>query len=55
MKDKELTQEKILEAVDSIIANDGFERVGVNAIAQKAGVSKMLIYRYFAIYPSCSD
>ena len=47
MKDKELTQEKILEAVDNIIANDGFERVGVNAIAQKAGVSKMLIYRYF--------
>ena len=47
MKDKELTQEKILEAVDSIIVNDGFERVGVNAIAQNAGVSKMLIYRYF--------
>ncbi|WP_281641705.1 TetR/AcrR family transcriptional regulator [Hoylesella loescheii] len=47
MKDKELTQVKILEAVDSIIANDGFERIGVNAIAQKAGVSKMLIYRYF--------
>ena len=38
---------KILEAVDSIIVNDGFERIGVNAIAQKAGVSKMLIYRYF--------
>ena len=47
MKDKELTQVKILEAVDSIIVNDGFERIGVNAIDQKAGVSKMIIYRYF--------
>ena len=47
MKDRELTQQKILQAVDNIIANDGFERLGVNAIAQKAGVSKMLIYRYF--------
>ena len=47
MKDKELTQQKILEAVDNIIVNEGFERIGVNAIAQKAGVSKMLIYRYF--------
>lgn len=47
MKDRELTQQKILQAVDNIIANDGFERLGVNVIAQKAGVSKMLIYRYF--------
>lgn len=47
MKDRELTQQKILQAVDNIIANDGFERLGVNAIAQKSGVSKMLIYRYF--------
>ena len=47
MKDRELTQQKILQAVDDIISNDGFERLGVNVIAQKAGVSKMLIYRYF--------
>ena len=46
MKDRELTQQKILQAVDDIIANDGFERLGINVIAQKAGVSKMLIYRY---------
>ena len=47
MKDRELTEKRILEAVGSIIENDGFEKIGVNAIAQRAGVSKMLIYRYF--------
>ncbi|WP_373725362.1 TetR/AcrR family transcriptional regulator [Bacteroides heparinolyticus] len=47
MKDRELTEKRILEAVRSIIENDGFEKTGVNVIAQRAGVSKMLIYRYF--------
>ncbi len=47
MKDRELTEKRILEAVSSIIENDGFEKTGVNVIAQRAGVSKMLIYRYF--------
>ena len=47
MKNREQTEEKILEAVGSIIENQGFEKVGINAIAAEAGVSKMLIYRYF--------
>lgn len=47
MKDRELTQRKILDAVGYIIVNEGFEKVGVNAVSKKAGVSKMLIYRYF--------
>lgn len=47
MKDRELTEQKILNAVGNIIMNEGFEKVGVNAVAQNAGVSKMLIYRYF--------
>lgn len=46
-KDRELTEKKILEAVGEIIVEDGLEKVGVNAVAQKAGISKMLIYRYF--------
>ena len=41
------SQQRILEAVGSIIENQGFEKVGINAIAAEAGVSKMLIYRYF--------
>ena len=47
MKNREQTEEKILEAVGSIIENQGFEKVGINAIATEASVSKMLIYRYF--------
>ena len=47
MKNREQTEEKILEAVGSIIENQGFEKVGINAIATEAGISKMLIYRYF--------
>lgn len=35
MKDREHTEKRILEAVGSIIENDGFEKIGVNAIAQR--------------------
>lgn len=30
MKDRELTEKRILEAVGRIIENDGFEKTGVN-------------------------
>lgn len=46
-KDRKSTEKKMLDAVRTIIAEEGFEKVGVNLVAQKAGVSKMLIYRYF--------
>ncbi|WP_278786328.1 TetR/AcrR family transcriptional regulator [Prevotella histicola] len=47
MKNREQTECKILEAVASIVESEGFEKLGINAIASKANVSKMLIYRYF--------
>lgn len=47
MKSREHTESKILEAVASIVERDGFEKLGINTIALKANVSKMLIYRYF--------
>lgn len=47
MKSREQTESKILEAVASIVESDGFENLGINTIALKANVSKMLIYRYF--------
>lgn len=46
-KDRESTEKKLLEAVGEIIIKHGFDKVGINAIASKAGVSKVLIYRYF--------
>lgn len=41
------TEEKILKAVETILLNDGFPAVGINAIARQAGCDKVLIYRYF--------
>ncbi|MDL2215127.1 TetR/AcrR family transcriptional regulator [Dysgonomonas sp. OttesenSCG-928-M03] len=46
-KDRELTKKKLLNALGDTIINEGFEKLGVNNIASKAGVSKVLIYRYF--------
>jgi AcrR family transcriptional regulator len=47
-RDKETTKEKLLEAVGEILAERGYGALGVNAVAKKAGVDKVLIYRYFA-------
>ena len=43
--------ERILAAVGTVLARDGFGAVGVNAIAREAGVDKVLIYRYFGGLP----
>ena len=41
------TTQRIVEALEAVIAERGLDGVGVNRIADKAGVSKVLIYRYF--------
>ncbi len=46
-RDREQTKERLVEAVVDIIRERGFEEIGVNAVAERAGVSKVLIYRYF--------
>jgi AcrR family transcriptional regulator len=46
-RDREKTKDKILKAVGKILAEKGFQKVGINAIAREAGVDKVLIYRYF--------
>jgi AcrR family transcriptional regulator len=50
-RDRAATEERILAAVGSVLARDGFGAVGVNAIAREAGVDKVLIYRYFGGLP----
>lgn len=47
MRDKEQTKAKIVSAVGELIAENGFSKVGINAIARHANVDKVLIYRYF--------
>ncbi len=46
-RDKEQTKVRILAAVGKVLAESGFRQLGINAIAQEAGVDKVLIYRYF--------
>ena len=41
------TEQRILDAVGSILLEQGYPAVGVNAIARRAGCDKVLIYRYF--------
>lgn len=51
MRDRGATEERLLAAVGTVLARDGFGAMGVNAIAREAGVDKVLIYRYFGGLP----
>ncbi|MBU2644359.1 TetR/AcrR family transcriptional regulator [bacterium] len=46
-RDKETTKQKLIDAVGEILREQGFQGIGINAVAKKAGVDKVLIYRYF--------
>ena len=46
-RDRQQSEEKLIKAVGEIIEESGFENLGVNQVAKKAGFSKNLIYRYF--------
>ena len=41
------TSQRIINALEEVIAEKGVDGLGINRISQKAGVSKVLIYRYF--------
>lgn len=47
IRSKELTREKLIKTVGKVVAEVGFQRLGVNLVAREAGVDKKLIYRYF--------
>ncbi len=47
MKDRGHTEKRLLDAVGDLVREEGFSAVGVNRVSQRAGVSKVLIYRYF--------
>ena len=46
-RDREATESRLLDTIGKMIAEDGFEKIGINAIATQSNVSKILIYRYF--------
>lgn len=45
------TERRLVEAVGAVLAEAGFQGLGVNAVAAQAGVDKVLIYRYFGDWP----
>jgi AcrR family transcriptional regulator len=50
-RDRQATERKILRAVGRILAEKGFQKFGINAVARQARVDKVLIYRYFGGMP----
>lgn len=46
-RDRDMTEEKLIDTVGELIAEVGFENLGINQVAKRAGYSKNLIYRYF--------
>jgi AcrR family transcriptional regulator len=45
------TKRRLVDAVGTILARDGFLSLGVNAVAHEARTDKALIYRYFGGLP----
>ncbi len=44
---REATEEKLIKALETLILQYGAEGLGVNKVAEEAGVGKDLLYRYF--------
>ena len=55
MRDRPRTEQKLIHAVGTLLAREGFQGMGVNAVAREAGVDKKLIYRYFGGLPELLD
>lgn len=50
-RNREDTQKLLVWAVGDLLGEKGFAGLGVNAVARRAGVDKVLIYRYFGGLP----
>lgn len=46
-RNRQLTMNRIIQASAEVIAAQGVDKAGINAIANQAKVNKVLIYRYF--------
>lgn len=47
LRDRAATQTALVAATRALLAEIGFQGLGINAIARRAGCDKQLIYRYF--------
>ncbi|WP_461106611.1 TetR/AcrR family transcriptional regulator [Spirosoma koreense] len=46
-RNRAATTQRIVDALEKILNEDGLKGVNINAVAEKAAVSKVLVYRYF--------
>ena len=47
MRNRAATEQAILDAAKRLLAEEGFQNFGINAVARGAGCDKQLIYRYY--------
>src|ERR1700712_1201455 len=47
MRDRAGTEHAVLDAAKRLLAEEGFQNFGINAVARGAGCDKQLIYRYY--------
>jgi AcrR family transcriptional regulator len=50
-RNRPLTESRLREAVESLMVEGGFAALTPSAVGRRAGVDKMLIYRYFGDLP----
>ncbi|MDJ0927805.1 MAG: TetR/AcrR family transcriptional regulator [Gammaproteobacteria bacterium] len=48
---RQATEEKLLDALETVLVRDGIRDLRLNAVVEEAGVSKPLLYRYFDNLP----
>jgi AcrR family transcriptional regulator len=46
-RNRERTRRRLIDTTIELVREKGFRAIGINAIAHRAGLSKVLIYRYF--------
>ncbi|MFM2042247.1 MAG: hypothetical protein RLY86_823 [Pseudomonadota bacterium] len=54
-RDRAATERSLVEAAKQVLAEEGFQGFGVNAIARRAACDKQLIYRYFGGLEGLAD
>ncbi|GAC1042513.1 TetR/AcrR family transcriptional regulator [Rhizobium sp. No.120] len=47
VRNRAATEQAILDAAKRLLADEGFQNFGINAVARGAGCDKQLIYRYY--------
>jgi AcrR family transcriptional regulator len=50
-RNREATEQRLIDACETILLSHGPEGIGVNRVVEEAGVGKQLLYRYFDDLP----